>query len=339
VADDEVVVHFPATPTGPAQVLRRVGLAPQQVVEIAGLRARILPRPPGELLCTVCTINDTHIGETVCGAVGPPDSPNHIPGIGVAPGEAPYPATMSAAAAAEIAALDPAAVVAKGDLTAAGLPTQLAIFEACLRPVPGDRLHTCLGNHDVVDPDHPLLGPPTQLVSVPGLTLAILDTSAPGRAGGMLSRAQLDWLDEVARNATQPVLVLGHHPPWDPGSPGRPDDYFGIAPADSERLVEVVTRRPAIVAYAAGHTHRNLVRHFGATGSLPWIEVACVKDFPGSWAEYRVFEGGLLQVHRRISAPAALAWSERCRGLIQGCYPAYAFGSLADRCFAIWPRH
>ena len=61
----------------------------------------------------------------------------------------------------------------------------------------------------------------------------------------------------------------------------RPDDYFGIHPDDSERLVDVVARHPAIVGYFAGHTHRNRVRRFAATGDRPWVEVACVKDFPG----------------------------------------------------------
>ena len=65
------------------------------------------------------------------------------------------------------------------------------------------------------------------------------------------------------------------------------------------------------------------------------MEVACVKDFPGAWAEYRVFEGGILQVHRRIASPEALAWSEKCRALFGGLYPQYAFGELGDRCFAI----
>jgi hypothetical protein len=50
-----------------------------------------------------------------------------------------------------------------------------------------------------------------------------------------------------------------------------------------------------------------------------------------------VFEGGVLQIHRRISAPAALSWSERCRAMFGGLYPQYAFGDLADRCFPIWP--
>ena len=63
-----------------------------------------------------------------------------------------------------------------------------------------------------------------------------------------------------------------------------------------------------------------------------------MKDFPGAWAEYRVFEGGVLQVHRRISTPDALEWTERTRAMFGGLYPSYAFGELADRCFPIWPR-
>ena len=43
-----------------------------------------------------------------------------------------------------------------------------------------------------------------------------------------------------------------------------------------------------------------------------------MKDFPGSWAEYRVFEGGILQVHRRLSSSAALAWSEKCPRTVLG---------------------
>ena len=44
---------------------------------------------------------------------------------------------------------------------------------------------------------------------------------------------------------------------------------------------------------------------------MPFVEVACAKDYPGVWAEYRVYEGGYTQVVRRISAPDALAWTER----------------------------
>jgi hypothetical protein len=66
------------------------------------------------------------------------------------------------------------------------------------------------------------------------------------------------------------------------------------------------------------------------------VEVACVKDFPGSWAEYRVHEGGVAQVHHRIGAdPAARRWSERCRAMFGGHYPSYALGAESDRGFVI----
>ena len=97
----------------------------------------------------------------------------------------------------------------------------------------------------------------------------------------------------------------------------------------------VVARHPGILGYFAGHTHRNRVRRFRATGDRPWVEVACVKDFPGTWAEYRVFEGGILQVHRRISAPDALAWTEQTRHMYADTYADYAFGALDARCFAM----
>jgi Icc protein len=137
-------------------------------------------------------------------------------------------------------------------------------------------------------------------------------------------------------------MVFGHHPPAVRDK--RLELLFGasalkgsgLSTSSTERLAAVVARRPALVGYFAGHTHRNRRRRLTATGSFPWVEVGCAKDFPGSWAEYRVFEGGILQVHRRIHAdPVAIGWSERCRALYRGLYPDYALGTIADRCFEI----
>ena len=77
-------------------------------------------------------------------------------------------------------------------------------------------------------------------------------------------------------------------------------------------------------------------RHRGKS-DRPWVEVACVKDYPGTWAEYRVHEGGILQVHRRISTPEALDWSEQTRHMIADMYAGYALGALEERCFAMRP--
>ena len=92
-------------------------------------------------------------------------------------------------------------------------------------------------------------------------------------------------------------------------------------------------RRESIVGYFAGHTHRNRVRRFAAARSVPIVEVACVKDYPGAWAEYRIHEGGYTQLVRRIDTPDAMDWTERTRGMFAGLYRDYALGGISDRCF------
>jgi 3',5'-cyclic AMP phosphodiesterase CpdA len=243
---------------------------------------------------------------------------------------------MNRAAVAEIAAVDPALVVVKGDLTADGTAAEYEAFLDCYQRPFGERLLHVRGNHESRH-SAPFAMTPFQTRTVPGAIVALLDTSLPGVDGGGLSDEQLEELDELAAGADRPVLAFGHHHVWDPTSRRMPD-YFGIKPGDSERLIALMARRPIIRGWFAGHTHRNRVRRFAATGDVPFVEVACVKDFPGAWAEYRVFEGGILQVFRRISAPDALAWSERTRVLFAGLIHEYAFGTMDDRCFALPSR-
>lgn len=331
VADDEVVWHWPAAGGQAARVLALDGYGPGTWVASSAGCARTLARPPGSRLATVATVNDLHFGEERCGVV---EGADVGPVLTALPGDDPYPQVMNEAAVAEISRHAPDLVVAKGDLTDAGRPQELAAFLRCYGDVFGDRLIWVRGNHDVAGPEPPR-GPAMLARQVEGLLVALIDTSIPGRAGGSIAAEQLEWLDGVASTADRPVLVLGHHHPHAPGAPERAGGEFGLDPASSAALVALVGRRPAVVAYAAGHTHRNRVRRFRQTGDVPYIEVASVKDFPGSWAEYRVFEGGILQVHRRISSPGALGWSDRCRKLVSGWYPSYAFGRLEDRCFAI----
>ncbi|HKH06306.1 MAG TPA: metallophosphoesterase [Acidimicrobiales bacterium] len=327
VADDEVVLH------DGARALLYEGLAPGTEHHLDGVAARTLDRPPGERLATVCTVNDVHFGEEFCGVI---DGAESGPVYSSPPGAEPYPTMMNRCAVADMVAAQPDAVVVKGDLTAGGTKAEYRAFLDMYEPAFDDRLMHVRGNHDA-DHGEDFASDAPIARHLPGVTLAMLDTSIPGKASGQVTASTLDWLDTLAAEADRPVLVFGHHHPWAPGAAERPDDYFGIHPDDSERLVELVARRPRIVGYFAGHTHRNRVRRFAATGAFPWVEVACVKDFPGAWAEYRVFEGGILQVVRRISAPEALAWSERTRDMFAGLYGDYALGTLADRCFSI-PR-
>ena len=324
VADDEAVIH------DGAEVRTYRDLAPDTEHELEGFAFRTLPRW-GARLATVATVNDVHFGEEVCGLMeGLPDGPV----FRAEPGAEPYPELMNRCAIAEIADLAPDAVLVKGDLTCDGLDDEYAAFLAAYGTAFGDRLHHVRGNHDAYR--HQTYAPEgPQRVDVDGLTLALLDTTIPGRTSGRMPAEQLEWLEDLATEVDRPILALGHHHAWNPAANARPDDYFGIHPDDSDRFIAAVARQPTIIGYAAGHTHRNRVRHFSATGDRPWVEVACVKDYPGTWAEYRVFDGGVLQVHRRISTPEALAWTEQTRGMFGGLYGDYAFGQLGDRCFAM----
>ena len=325
VADDEAVFHVAGEP----RAIVHDGLRPDTDYVLEGVELRTLPRPGGELLARIATVNDTHFGEVECGRI---EGMEVGPVLQSEPGEDPYPQTMNRAAVAEIAAADVDLVVAKGDLTSHGTAAEFDAFLHCYGGL-GEKLRYVRGNHDAFAglgfaADAPLA------VMLPGVVVAVLDTVIPGRNGGRVSAEQLEWLDTLAAEADRPVLVFGHHHCWDPDSRSREDTYFGIHPDDSERLVDVAACRPRIVGYAAGHTHRNRARRFAATGAMPWVEVASVKDFPGVWAEYRVYEGGLLQVVRRVSSAAALAWTDRTRAMFGGFYPTYAFGEVGDRCLA-----
>lgn len=324
VADDEIVVWHGPDP----RVLD--DLPPDRDVEVGDRTVRTLPRR-GELLSRVATVNDVHFGETVCGKV---DGVDEWATFAVEPGEPPYPETMNAGAVADIAAAGVDAVVAKGDLTSNGTMEEYQRFLDVYGGAFGDRLVHVRGNHESYH-ELPAAAWPTQERRLEGVTLAVLDTSRDRTVNGRLSADQLDWLDELGARCDQPVLVFGHHPVWNPAEEPRHDATFGIVPDDTEALAAVMARRPSLVGYFAGHTHRNRVVALPDAPGVPFVEVACVKDYPGSWAEYRVFDGMILQVHRRISAPAAVAWTERTRGMFGGTYPAYARGRLHERCFAI----
>ena len=323
VADDLIVVH-----DGPT-VHRIEGLAPGTEVHLDGASVRTLERPPGALLSRFATVNDVHFGEVEAGRIDDhPDGPIQR----AEPGDRPYPETMNEGAVAEMAALGVDAVFVKGDLSAYGRPDEWAAFEACYRNAFGDALHVVRGNHDAYEGQDAYAG--DRWVELPGVAVALLDTTIPFHTTGQLTDQQLAWLDDQVAVADRPVVVMGHHQQWIDGN--RSDDYFGLHPDSSDALAALIARRTHVVAYTAGHTHRHRVRR--TAHGVPSIEVGCVKDFPGTWAEYRVYEGGIMQVVHRVSTPEALAWSERCRHLYADFgidYESYALGTLADRCFTI----
>jgi 3',5'-cyclic AMP phosphodiesterase CpdA len=328
VADDLAVLH------DGLDVRRYDGLAPDTNHALDGTSVRTLATPDGALLCRFATVNDVHFGETEAGRIDDlPEGPIRR----ADPGAEPYPEVMNRAAATEMAAIDPAVVVVKGDLSVDGRPEEWAAFEACYRGTFGDRLRVVRGNHDAYRHQGEYAG--DQWIELPGLTIALLDTTIPGATTGAIDHEQISWLNDRCVAAEGPVIVMGHHQQWIGSGPDakRGEDYFGLHPDSSDALDELALRHRCVIAYTAGHTHRHRVRRMARSG-VPSIEVGCTKDFPGTWAEYRVHEGGVMQVVHRMSTPEALAWSESCRGLYSDFgidYETYALGTLADRCFTL----
>jgi len=300
------------------------GLLADSVHDIDGVSLRTLPRP-GEHLATIATVNDVHFGETICGYI---DGDEAGPVFSVAKDAEPYPSMMNRHVVDELLNLQPDALVVKGDLTSNGTQEEYEQFLACYGDAFGDRMTHVRGNHESYHGLDVAMSP-LQEVWVEGAIVALLDTSRNFAVNGDLSSEQLDALDELASRADRPVLVMGHHPIWDARYQARSDDVFGLRPGATEGLLELFSRRPRLVAYAAGHTHRTSVLEINA---VPFAEIASTKEFPGAWCEYQIFDEGILQIVHRASHAEALAWSEKTRAMYAGAFGDYAYGSLGDRC-------
>jgi Icc protein len=352
VGPDEVVLTFTTAPDervvtrvgsqevtteGPFHDARVKGLDPDTEYELAvegvlpdgrwlPARVRTLVRPSGRLVATIATANDVHFGETECGKTGDPATDAIGPVLRSEPGEQPYPELMNRAIVDEMQTLDPDVVVVKGDLTDSGRAEEYESFLACYGQL-GSRMRHVRGNHDAIrDPELARQDAP-YAIALAGVTLAVLDTTVPGRVGGELDGMQRAWLDELAAGTPDPVMVFAHHPIY------HHDPNYSLSAVDHAALLDVFARCENIVGYLAGHTHSNRVVRDPRGRDVPCVEVACGKDYPGAWAEYRVYEGGYTQTMRRVAAPPARAWSERARHMIQGIYRDLVLGSIDDRCF------
>ena len=188
------------------QVRRYDGLTPDTDYSYDGFDFRTLPAR-GELLTTFTTVNDVHFGEEVCGVV---DGSDVGPTFRSEPGESPYPIVMNAGAVDEMAAIEPAAVVVKGDLTSNGSELEYRTFLDMYGSAFGDRLHHIRGNHEsYYHADFARW--PTQELVLPGVRVALVDTSLDGSPSGGFTADQAEWLD--AHGGRQRPAHVGVRPP------------------------------------------------------------------------------------------------------------------------------
>ncbi|GAA4591476.1 metallophosphoesterase [Planotetraspora phitsanulokensis] len=154
-------------------------------------------------------------------------------------------------------ALHPDAILLTGDIADHGAVEE---YEIVRELIEGDDvpLVLCPGNHDArgnlrkvllgLDGDHPA----NQALNLDDATIALCDSSIPGRPEGRLDDDTLDWLDGVL-SATPgvPAFVGMHHPAAELGIPYVDD----IRLREPERLARVLGRHDHVVAVLAGHAH------------------------------------------------------------------------------------
>ena len=86
-------------------------------------------------------------------------------------------------------------------------------------------------------------GPPAH--RLPPASPSPCSTRRPRPHHRQVTDEQLEWLDDLAADGRPPRPRVRPPPPVEPRRAApRPDDYFGISPDDSERLVDVVARHP-----------------------------------------------------------------------------------------------
>jgi 3',5'-cyclic AMP phosphodiesterase CpdA len=296
--------------------------------------------PPGPLLCRFATISDCHIGERSVGPLKRLHDPRPRP-----PGLVPYPARCARAAIAEAEDWGAELIIAKGDLTREGEAEEIyqAVDVLASGSVPVEAI---LGNHDVRGPvdaaaviaacglPHLAVARQPRARDLPGVRLVMGHSPQPGRHGGALDAPAAAELARLAAATTTPVVVALHHPPrrWPVETHYPPS----IARDDSRRLVTGLAAANPATLIVAGHTHRN--RRY-RVGRVTVAEVGSTKDYPGQWAGYSVYEGGIRQVVYRVAAPAAIAWTETTRRAMGGIWGWWSPGRLSDRCWTLeWPE-
>ncbi|HEX4864253.1 MAG TPA: metallophosphoesterase [Acidimicrobiales bacterium] len=312
-------------------------------------RVRTMEAPPGRLLSRFATISDCHFGERSFAPLKLFHDPRPRP-----EGLDPYTIRCALGAIGEAQDWGAEMIIAKGDLTQNARHTEVGIAVRVLAQseVP---IAIALGNHDVRGPlDSAALlreagfeaSSDASFRDIPGVRVVLGHSPLPDRHAGGLPESHIAEVAALAggepagggrsrRTVSDPppaVIVL-HHPlrRWPVETHYPPSVNW----RDSRKFASAVLAANRSSVVLSGHTHRN--RMYRAGGLLV-SEVGSTKDYPGQWAGYSVYEGGIRQVVRRIERPDAIAWNQMTKRALGGVWGRWSPGSIGDRCWTLhWP--
>ncbi len=169
----------------------------------------------------------------------------------------------------------PDIVLITGDLTDFGRPEEYALLRQLLNPLPMP-IYVIPGNHDdranmrKAFADHTYLANDGEflhyVVEDYPIRLVGLDTTIPGKSGGIMCERRLAWLDATLCEARErATLLFMHHPPF----------ITGITHMDKQRcecgdeLGALVKRHDQVFRILCGHVHRAIqLQWHGVTASI-----------------------------------------------------------------------
>jgi 3',5'-cyclic-AMP phosphodiesterase len=284
--------------------------------------------PPGAELYRFATVNDIHIGETSFGFPTHYAEPDDVE---------PYPVRCLRAALAEAKEWGAERILAKGDLTDHGYEEEFEWFSLLMHEA-GMVSNTILGNHDIRTPEVDGVGrlrrrgldvaAAAKAVDVPGLRIVMLPSAVEPHKGLWLPEDRAATL-ELAADADGPVFVATHHYPqrFSVANEFPP----GIPSGNAAVLMDGLDRVAPRSIIACGHTHRHHRRHYK---SLLITEIGSTKDFPGVWAGYVVYEGGIVQTVHQITEESARTWIDRTGKTLLGGWRWWSPGLRSHRCWS-----
>jgi 3',5'-cyclic AMP phosphodiesterase CpdA len=292
-----------------------------------------LTPPPGRLLARVATIGDLHLGETGFGML-PRLVSNPDPVVA-------HPVVCTAAAIDELLAWGAQLLVVKGDIAHEGTDAEYELAGELLSDLPVPTMvmpgNHDGGNHGHRDPAAALARHGLRLIEsvttrdVPGLRVVAVDTRTRTQAGTVA--AATDDVVAAVSEAEHGALVVLHHQLMTTALPTYPPP--GVPAAAARPFLDAVAAAHPATVVTSGHTHRHRARRHGP---VLVTEVGSTKDYPGTWAGYLVYEGGIVQTVHRVMAPEAIRWTERTARMLGGAWGRWSPGSLDDRCVTvIWP--
>lgn len=294
-----------------------------------------LPPPPGEKIMTFAVINDLHAMEDIAGVMMLPLkwAPLLTPGFTWKfPPDNYWEFTLRATVDA-INQSDASLCVVNGDLTSW---FSLEEFEAVRSYL--DRLdcpyYVSRGNHDRVE-DNPrdyfldTFGLASSWYSFDreGFHFIILDDNRLDNGWHGFPEEEFAWLEQdLVRSRQSPTFVFCHRPL----ATGGVDQI----PEIRDRLLSILAANPQVAAVFNAHSHAARVATIPErTGSMPYIEVPSVKEYPVGYGMVEVYEGGMAYNFHLADCPDCREWNHVTRDEYFGFAPRLLMNGLEDRNF------